>query len=58
MSDDREHATNCCHTEHQRLLKELDACDRNFAHPRDWHRCARTIARNSGERAKRCIRQV
>jgi hypothetical protein len=58
MDKNREDAQRCCLYERQRLMRELDACDRNFAHPQDWHRCARTIARNSGDRAKQCIRQA
>ena len=58
MNDDREHARNCCRLEHERFLSEIDTCDQSFAQPKDWHRCARKIARRSGERAKRCIRQA
>lgn len=58
MSEDREHAHRCCALEFERLKAELDTCDMSFAQPKDWHRCARKIARRSGERAKRCIRQA
>jgi hypothetical protein len=58
MDDNREHAHSCCKQEYGRLKHELDTCDRNFAHPKDWHRCARTVARNSGRRARQCIRQA
>jgi hypothetical protein len=45
----------CCAREHERLTAELDTCDQLYQNPTDWHRCARVIARRSGQRAKRCM---
>jgi len=47
----------CCSLEHDRLLAELDTCDQIYKNPSDWHRCARVIARRSGQRVRRCILQ-
>jgi len=48
----------CCSTEHDRLVAELDTCDQLFKTPSEWHRCARVIARRSGQRAKQCMLQA
>jgi len=48
----------CCLSEHDRLVAELETCDQLYQHPPEWHRCARVIARRSGQRAKRCMLQV
>jgi hypothetical protein len=48
----------CCSTEHDRLLAELDTCDQLHKTPSEWHRCARVIARRSGQRAKKCMLQA
>jgi hypothetical protein len=47
----------CCSMEHKRLTAELDTCDQLYATPSEWHRCARIIARRSGQRAKHCMLQ-
>lgn len=47
----------CCSMEHERLTAELDTCDQLYKNPSEWHRCARIIARRSGQRAKHCLRQ-
>jgi hypothetical protein len=46
---------NCCSMEHERLTAELDTCDQLYQKPSEWHRCARIIARRSGQRAKHCM---
>jgi hypothetical protein len=43
--------------EHERLAAELDTCDQLYKNPSEWHRCARIIARRSGQRAKHCMLQ-
>lgn len=48
----------CCSNEHNRLLAELETCDQLYSHPSEWHRCARVIARRSGQRAKQCMLQA
>ncbi len=48
-------AKSCCSVEHDRLVAELDTCDQLYKNPSEWHRCARVIARRSGQRAKRCM---
>jgi hypothetical protein len=50
-------AKSCCSAEHDRLVTELDTCDQLYTNPSEWHRCARVIARRSGQRAKRCMLQ-
>jgi hypothetical protein len=50
-------ARKCCSIEHDRLVAEVDTCDQLFKNPAEWHRCARIIARRSGQRAKRCMLQ-
>jgi len=50
-------AKGCCSVEHDRLVAELDTCDQLYKNPSEWHRCARIIARRSGQRAKRCLLQ-
>ena len=50
-------AKSCCSVEHDRLVAELDTCDQLYKNPSEWHRCARIIARRSGQRAKRCLLQ-
>jgi hypothetical protein len=47
----------CCSIEHNRLVAELDTCDEFYKTPSEWHRCARVIARRSGQRAKQCMLQ-
>jgi hypothetical protein len=47
----------CCSREHERLTAELDTCDQLYKKPAEWHRCARVIARRSGQRAKHCLLQ-
>lgn len=47
----------CCSREHQRLVAELDTCDQLYNHPAEWHRCARVIARRSGQRVRTCMLQ-
>jgi hypothetical protein len=36
-------------------VAELDTCDQLYKNPAEWHRCARIIARRSGQRAKQCM---
>lgn len=48
----------CCSSEHARLVAELETCDQLCRRPSDWHRCARIIARRSGQRAKQCMLQA
>ena len=48
----------CCATEHNRLVAELDTCDQLYKTFSEWHRCARVMARRSGQRAKQCLLQV
>jgi hypothetical protein len=48
----------CCAREHERLVAELETCDQLYPHPSEWHRCARVIARRSGQRAKQCMREA
>jgi hypothetical protein len=50
-------AKSCCSVEHGRLAAELETCDKLYQHPSEWHRCARVIARRSGQRTKRCLLQ-
>jgi hypothetical protein len=50
--------SRCCANEHARLVAELDTCDQLYKNPSEWHRCARVIARRSGQRAKRCMLQA
>ena len=50
-------AKSCCSVEHDKLVAELDTCDQLYTNPSEWHRCARVIARRSGQRAKRCMLQ-
>jgi hypothetical protein len=47
----------CCSVEHERLKAELDTCDQLYPNPSEWHRCARIIARRSGQRARHCLLQ-
>ena len=47
----------CCSMEHDRLVAELDTCDQLYNNPLERRRCARVIARRSGQRAKHCILQ-
>ncbi len=47
----------CCSMEHERLKAEIDTCDQLYQNPSEWHRCARVIARRSGQRAKHCLLQ-
>jgi hypothetical protein len=49
---------SCCSIEHDRLLAELDTCDQLYKTSSEWHRCARVIARRSGQRAKQCMLQA
>jgi len=49
--------SRCCSIEHNRLVAEIDTCDQLFKNPSEWHRCARVIARRSGQRAKKCMLQ-
>jgi len=49
--------SRCCSMEHERLAAELDTCDQLYKNPSEWHRCARVIARRSGQRAKHCMLQ-
>jgi hypothetical protein len=48
----------CCSAEHDRLVAELDTCDQLYKTPSERHRCARVIARRSGQRAKQCMLQA
>ena len=50
-------ARRCCSREHDRLVDKLDTCDQLYKNPLERHRCARVIARRSGQRAKHCILQ-
>ena len=50
-------AKRCCSMEHDRLVAELDTCDQLYKSPLERRRCARVIARRSGQRAKHCILQ-
>jgi hypothetical protein len=49
--------SRCCSIEHERLVAELETCDQLYQKPSEWHRCARVIARRSGQRAKKCMLQ-
>ncbi len=46
---------HCCLVEHDRLVAELENCDKMANDPPNWHRCARVAARKSGTRAKNCM---
>lgn len=48
-------AKRCCSVEHNRLVVEMEACDKLAHNPSKWHRCARTASRKSSERAKTCM---
>jgi len=48
-------AKRCCSIEHDRLVGEIENCDK-FAHnPSKWHQCARVASRKSSTRAKACM---
>lgn len=56
MSNDFDRkAKHCCSIEHDRLVAELDVCDKAANDPPKWHRCARAASRKSAARAKECM---
>ena len=55
--DTQKEIARCCSNEHERLVAELETCDQLYQKPSEWHRCARVIARRSGQRAKKCMLQ-
>ena len=48
-------AKRCCAIEHDRLVAELETCDKRANHPTKWHRCARVASRKSATRSKECM---
>jgi hypothetical protein len=48
-------AKSCCTVEHDRLVAELETCDKMADKPTKWHRCARSLSRKSANRAKACM---
>lgn len=48
-------AKHCCSIEHDRLMVELETCDKMANSPLKWHRCARATSRKSAERARACM---
>jgi hypothetical protein len=48
-------AKHCCSIEHDRLVAELEHCDKMATSPPKWHRCARGTARKSAARARACM---
>jgi hypothetical protein len=48
-------AKRCCSIEHDRLVGELENCDKMANNPPKWHRCARITARKSAARARACM---
>lgn len=50
-------AKHCCSIEHDRLVAELEHCDKQANHPQRWHRCARALSRRSSARVKTCMLQ-
>ena len=53
--DSKASPKRCCSMEHARLTAELETCDQLYKIPSEWHRCARIIAKRSGQRAKKCM---
>jgi len=54
-SESLKKAKKCCSHEHDRLIKNLSSCDRQFETPAEQHRCYRVAAKISGRRSKKCI---
>ena len=54
-SSSRENAARCCSMEKQRLVEEIRKCDFCSESYEDFHRCYRSAARASGERARSCV---
>jgi hypothetical protein len=48
-------AKRCCSIEHDRLVAELENCDKLASEPTKWHRCARVTSRKSAARARSCM---
>jgi hypothetical protein len=48
-------AKRCCSIEHDRLVAEMENCDKMASNPTKWHRCARDKSRKSAARAKTCM---
>jgi len=48
-------AKRYCSTEHDRLVVELENCDKMANNPLKWHRCARVTSRKSAARARDCM---
>ncbi len=48
-------AKRCCSVEHDRLVTEMETCDKLAHNPSKWHRCARVTSRRSSARAKACM---
>jgi len=45
----------CCTREYERLIEQLEMCDRRHKNSGDHHRCYRIAARRSGRQSKRCM---
>lgn len=51
----KEKAKACCSKEHERLLKNLEVCDRTYSASSEHQRCYQIAARRAGRRSKKCI---
>ena len=51
----KQSAASCCSMEKQRLVEEIKKCDFCSDSYEDLHRCYRSAARASGDRAKSCM---
>jgi hypothetical protein len=45
----------CCSLEHDRLVHQLGACEKESNTSQDRHRCYRKAAKVSGSRARQCM---
>ncbi|BBO67649.1 hypothetical protein DSCA_15790 [Desulfosarcina alkanivorans] len=45
----------CCSLEHDRLVHQLGACEKESNSSQERHRCYRRAAKVSGRRARQCM---
>jgi hypothetical protein len=53
----KSHGQRCCHTARKQLLDELRKCDYCTTSVEEHDACRQAAARESGERAKACVRE-
>ena len=58
MNTFKSKAKQCCSSEYERLVGELDSCEMASGSSSEKHNCYRRAAKESGRRAKACIAAI